>query len=342
MFVPSALGESPTATVKPSGPIDLAAPYGCESLPYKTVLVTGGASGAAATVVAALAWNWVRHGCQVVIGHEDEDAGCALVCDIRAAVGNAECCTYCHCDLTDEDSQVAMFSFAEDYMGTCGIDAVVIGPSVLDSKAIILPDDHDDDKAASLDLHDRELLGLVTTAHLALAWLSRNGDAERPPRPDGRAHRPRDRHILLLGSLPGLHARTGRPLRTAAEPALKALFRSLSGGAGAGRGVRTTMLAPYLDRPSPCGSGAAERPEPPRTDVADVAEAATRLMADESIVARGLMVGPAPAPALWDFDAGAYERVEALVYARVAASRTVEQTRVLAQGVAALLLAPGR
>ncbi|CAI4212778.1 unnamed protein product [Parascedosporium putredinis] len=230
---PVSPGRKPTSAFKP---VDLSSPYDRDAVAGKTILITGGASG----LGAAFAKTWASHGAHVIIGDVDDAAGEALVADLRATT-KSEHHHYQHCDVTDWQSQVALFKMAASVSPTKGIDVVVPNAGI----------GHD-------GVFDVNLTGAAYTVHLALFWLQKNEPG-------------RDRAILLIGSIAGLIPLVGSAQYTASKHAITGLFRCLR-GTSYRKGIRVNMLCPYF--------------------LEDVVDAGTRLVADDKIYGRGLVVGP--------------------------------------------------
>ena len=103
---------------------------------------------------------------------------------------------------------------------------------------------------------------------------------------------PRDRHLLLLGSMASLAPIPSQVLYGVSKHGVLGLFRTLRSTAFI-HGIRVNMLLPYfIDTPIVPASvrvllagGAMGKPE-------DVVEAATRFAADTNIIGRSLYIGP--------------------------------------------------
>ncbi|PKS11739.1 hypothetical protein jhhlp_001727 [Lomentospora prolificans] len=264
-----------------SKPVDLSSPYDPETISGKTILITGGASG----LGAAFAKAWALHGANVIIGDVDDGAGEALVADLRATT-KSEHHHYQHCDVTDWQSQVALFKTAVDVSPTGGIDVVVpnagighdgaAGPGSFEDPANL---DAEHPGPPKFKVFDVNLVGAAYTIHLALFWLQKNEPG-------------RDRHILLIGSIAGIMPLVGSAQYTASKHAITGLFRCLR-GTSFRKGIRVNMLCPYFVDTKIlanvvmlflAGGGLAE--------LEDVVDAGTRLVADKEIYGRALVVGP--------------------------------------------------
>ncbi|KAM5344241.1 hypothetical protein ACJ41O_012778 [Fusarium nematophilum] len=330
-----------TKATRLSPPIDTSAPYDVSNVSGKTILITGGALGLGAT----FARHWASHGANLMIGDFNVDAGHLLVSDLRKEFPQGRH-HFFQCDVTDWDSQVAFFKAAAAASPHGGIDVVVANAGVSDPKAnrefenpTAMANDPDAPGKPDTRILDVNITGAMHTTHLALFWLPRNGSAkldvtEKTER-DGR-----DRCLLLLGSYAGVWHLSGQTQYTASKHAITGLFRALRGTAWK-HGIRTTMLCPYFVSESnmfPLGAeaaflagtaGAAKH--------ADVIDAATRMVADESIVGRALVIGPKIAiddsegdlgeSAVWDCYAEDYTDSEAFVWRWVRALNAVEKGR---------------
>lgn len=140
---------------------------------------------------------------------------------------------------------------------------------------------------------DVNLTGVLYTTHLACFWLPKNPGSS-PCSVDAKpsASSPRDRHLLLLGSIASLAPIAIQPQYCAAKHAVLGLFRSLRVSSGV-QGIRVNLLCPYfIDTPIVttgarfilAGGGLGK--------VEDVVDAGTRFVADSRIIGRALCVGP--------------------------------------------------
>ncbi|KAK1775338.1 hypothetical protein QBC45DRAFT_10250 [Copromyces sp. CBS 386.78] len=296
-------------TIKQSPPIDVTAPYDTKSLAGKTILITGGASGFG----AAFARKWAKHGSHIIIGDVNDSAGEELIAELRSLPGSSKHHYYQHCDVTSWEDQVSLFKMAARASPTRGIDAVVAGagisehgdvvsgaPGVFDNPAGL---DSDSDSSPSppppLNILNVNLTGVMYTTHLALFWLPRNGGVSRldlldSPHPSDGNNQPipiRDRHLLLVSSIAGLAPLPGQTEYTASKHGVLGLFRALRATSWT-KGIRCNVLCPYfVDTPIVPWRGMALLAGGPKAQIEDVVDAATRLMADEGVVGRGLVIG---------------------------------------------------
>jgi NAD(P)-dependent dehydrogenase (short-subunit alcohol dehydrogenase family) len=337
-----------------SPPVDVDAPYSTAAVRGKVILITGGASGfgaafarhwarLGATVVVA---DMDRaKGAAVVAELAQISAGsgsgsaCGPACGGLANGTNGSTSSpdsshhhhhhhhrYIHCDTTSWDSQVALFKEAARTSPTGGIDAVVPcagvaekagaleHPAALDGEAPPPPPD--------LRALTTNLVGVVYTVHLALFWMGEGrkaaaaaGGTEGGSEGGSEERSPRDRHILLIGSVASLLGLPGQPLYSASKHGLLGLFRSLratttittttttttatTAGTGQQReqheeqGIRINMLCPYfIQTPMITRTGRLLLAGGTMGRIEDCVDAATRLVADEGVRGRVLVVGP--------------------------------------------------
>lgn len=263
--------------VRQSRPVDLNIPYDTATIAGKTVLITGGASGFG----AGFARRWAALGANLMIGDVSDADGEALVADLRQSTGSSHH-HYFHCDVTDWSSQVKFFKKAAECSPHGGIDVVIANAGVKDTDSHFDSPSSDlsqlDCKPPNLACLDVNITGVAYTTHLALFWL---------PRSSGK-----DKLIMLLGSVASLIPLPPQVQYTTSKHAVLGLFRSLRGTAWQ-HNIRVNLLCPYFiktpiipptGRVLLAGGGMGE------TD--SVVEAATRLLSDESVIGRALVVGP--------------------------------------------------
>lgn len=332
-----------TKTTKLSPPIDTSLPFDSSSISGKTILITGGAIG----LGSHFARRWASLGANLMIGDINIEAGQALVADLRTKYPEASH-NFFQCDVTDWHSQVAFFKGAAAASPHGGIDVVVANAGLSDPKAnrkfenpVALPDDPDAPRKPDTKVLDVNITGAMHTAHLAFFWLPRNGSDKlnATGEKDGR-----DRCLLLLGSYAGVWHIGGMSQYTTSKHAITGFFRAVRGTAWK-HGIRTTMLCPYFVSNSNMFPPAAEAVFLAGTAGGashdDLLDAATRLVADGSIVGRALLIGPKVVidetvehddvtygeRAVWDCYAEDYTDSEAFVWRWVRALNAVEKSR---------------
>ncbi len=180
----------------------------------------------------------------------------------------------------------------------------------------------------SMRTYDVNLTGLLYTTNLALSYLSRNPGSEKC-RPDVHAA-PRDRHLILVSSIAGLMGLPGQPLYATAKHGVVGLFRTLRTTTPIMHGIRVNMINPcklattnapfpftvsgqiwlksrvhllldkvnadllstdFVDTPILGPIGTLVLAGGGLATIDDVVGAATRLVADQGIIGRGLAVG---------------------------------------------------
>lgn len=235
------------------------------------------------------------------------------------------------CDVSDWQSQVDFFRFAVGVAPEGRIDCVVPNAGIgggqewewpSEDVGLVAEEDEDEEDLKKTNgetgtnkpksgiaqpapprfkVMDINLTAVMWTVHLAIYWLPRNGtktvtldpsrDASAPGNKEFQW--PRDRHILLMSSIGGLLPLVGASQYTVSKHGVTAIFRSLRGPLWRRYGVRVNMLCPcFIDTPllsnevlfMLAGGGVVGKME-------DVVEAATRLVADERLVGRGVVVG---------------------------------------------------
>ncbi|KAK1965244.1 short chain dehydrogenase [Colletotrichum sublineola] len=312
---------------KLSPPVDTTQPYDTSTLSGKTVLITGGALG----LGAAFAREWASHGANVIVGDINGSVGETLVAALRTENPKGSY-HFVTCDVTSWDSQVAFFKESARLSPNGAIDVVVANAGVNDPGAnhrfespSALQTDPDAPGKPSSAIIDVNITGLSYTTHLALFWLPRNGAS-------------RDRCLIFVGSIAGVGHFPGQSPYTMSKHAVTGLFRSLRATAHLCHGIRLNMICPYFVSGSNMfrapteaafmsgGAGAA------RFD--DVVDATTRLVADEGIVGRALLVGPPVADgegaekvAVWDVYAEDYMDCETFVWRWIRMLNTIEHVK---------------
>ncbi|KAK8087748.1 hypothetical protein PG997_002709 [Apiospora hydei] len=294
--------ENVVPLIRQSQPIQLTCVVKSNDVRGRTILITGGASGFG----ASFARHWATHGAHVIVGDVNDKAGEALAAELRTLAGATPHQHYRHCDVTSWESQVAFFRDAVALSPHGGLDAVVANAGISDTdfafcraqeKKGSRNDDNSSPGPSKPDMKclDVNLVGAAYTAHLAMYWLSRNPgstahDLGKPRTPDGPE---RDRHLLLVGSVASLWPVAQSTQYTMSKHAVMGLFRSLRGMAGWQSGVRVNMLCPYIIATGIVPPIARIALAGAAVGTVDAAvEAATRFMADTSIVGRALVVGP--------------------------------------------------
>jgi NAD(P)-dependent dehydrogenase (short-subunit alcohol dehydrogenase family) len=99
----------------------------------RVAVVTGGCSGIGLATVR----RFVEEGAKVVIGDLNDEAGAALVEELRAQQGGADVATYVHVDVTSKDEVDALFRTAKDTYGSVDIAFNNAGISPPDDDSIL-------------------------------------------------------------------------------------------------------------------------------------------------------------------------------------------------------------
>lgn len=275
--------------VRQSPPVNLDIPYDDAWVKGKTILITGGASGFGAAFVA----RWAAAGATVIFGDISVNTAQTLVRDVRSSTGNNNV-HFIHCDVTDWQSQVNFFKEAVKLSPHGGIDTVVANAGISGERDFDRPVGLDAAEPPKPNLihFDVNLVGVLYTTHLALFWLPRNPGSWPSTATSDPASTPRDRHLLLMGSMASLSPIPTQILYAVSKHGVLGLFRTLRSTAFV-QGIRVNMLCPYfietaiVSTPArlALAGGAMGKVE-------DVVDAATRFAADSRIVGRALVIGP--------------------------------------------------
>ena len=287
------------SSVISSGPVDMSKSIPYEDLKDRVVLITGGASGFGATI----AENLVKHGGVVVIGDINVKAGEKKVAALRQLSGRGDH-HFIKLDVTDWSSQAAFFKQAASLSPHRGIDCVIANAGICDPVEIAKfenPPNYeslDSPPPPQMRTMEVNLTGVMYTTTLALSYLSRNpGSMATSTEPSSG---PRDRNLILISSIAGLAPLPTVSIYCAAKHGVVGLFRALRISAPLSTGVRVNMINPYFVDTAimggPFGLGALILAGGAFAKIEDVTEAATRLVADKSIVGRGLIVGARGSP----------------------------------------------
>ncbi|KAH6888156.1 hypothetical protein B0T10DRAFT_406285 [Thelonectria olida] len=266
--------------IRQSPPVDVTKPYNKATLNNKTILITGGANGLGAHMVR----EWASNGANIVIGDVADALGEELVADLTTKHPESTF-VYQHCDVTDWDSQVALFKAAVRGSPSGCIDIVVPNAGIIIPSASTVfehPTLVDGElPKPNLKTLEVNITGVAYTTHLALYHLPRN------PSPD--------RCILLIGSLASLIPFPGQPQYVMTKHAVLGLFRTLRATAFL-NGVRVNMIAPFYTAKTNMLKAPVEAAflsgSPGPASIEDVIDAATRLIADEDVAGRCLVIGP--------------------------------------------------
>lgn len=276
-------------TIYQSPPISLETPYSASWLRGKTVLITGGASGFGAGFVQ----KWAASGACVILGDINTANGDKLARETRKETGNQNV-HFLHCNVTDWQSQVQFFKEAVKLSPHGGIDIVVANAGVAGVDDFEMPKGLDaaEPPKPNFKTLDVNLTGVLYTTHLALFYLPKNPNSKPCNSTLDPKSTPRDRCLILVGSMASLSPIPSQPLYGVSKHGVLGLFRSLRATSFV-HGVRVNIICPYfiatpIVEPMArilLAGGATGKPE-------DVIEAATRLAADSRILGRSLYVGP--------------------------------------------------
>ncbi|KAK1244261.1 hypothetical protein MKX08_002399 [Trichoderma sp. CBMAI-0020] len=298
-------------TVKQSVPVDVNKPYDPSTLKDKTILITGGASGLGAHMVR----HWAAHGANIIVGDVADQAGEELVASLRMAYPN-RVFEFRHCDVTNWESQVGLFDAAIQTLW-CPTPVILPAEATKFENPDFVNGKIPEPNTATLDVNVR---GVIYTSHLALYYLPRNKRA--------------DRCLLFVGSVASIIPLPGQSQYSMSKHAVMGLFRSLRGTAFL-KDIRINMIAPYYTAQTKMLQATAEAlllaGSAGPGQVPDVIDAATRLIADETVAGRALVIGPRLKPydaenldlmnggdvvegqAVWECYAHDYDQVETFV-----------------------------
>uniref|UniRef100_L2FNQ8 Bacilysin biosynthesis oxidoreductase bacc n=1 Tax=Colletotrichum fructicola (strain Nara gc5) TaxID=1213859 RepID=L2FNQ8_COLFN len=207
-----------------SEPVDTTKPYDPSTLSSKTVLITGGALG----IGAAFAREWASHGANIIIGDINASDGEALIASLRTSHPNASH-HFVNCDVTSWESQVNFFKEAARLSPNGAIDIPVASKS-----------DPDAPSEPSTKTIAVNITGVSYTTNLGMFWLPRNGKRAND------SSKPKDRCVLLIGSIAGVVHLPGQTPYCMSKHAVTGLFRAMRATAYMSHGVRLNMLCPYF------------------------------------------------------------------------------------------------
>ncbi|KIW04109.1 uncharacterized protein PV09_04920 [Verruconis gallopava] len=282
--------HSVVKAIRQSPPVDLSKPYDIGWIKGKHILITGGASGFG----AEWARTWAKAWASLVLADINAKLGTEVAATIRQDTGNEEV-HFVECDVRDWQAQVRLFKEAVRLSRHGGIDCVVANAGVAGIEPFHDPSNDfavDEPPKPNFKVIDVNLTGVLYTTQLALWWLNRN-PGSKPCSPDTDPRQTtRDRHILLVSSIAGLGPILTQPLYGASKHAVLGMFRCLRGTAFL-EGVRTNIIFPYfIETPINPAVGRALVAGGGMGKIEDVVDAASRLVADSSILGRGLCIAP--------------------------------------------------
>lgn len=283
--------QSMVSTIRQSPPINITTPYDASWVNGKVVLITGGASGFGAGFVR----HWAKHGATVIIGDIDVKKGDALCREVNNQITGSNKAHFLHCDVTDWQSQVNLFKEAVRLSPHGGLDCVVANAGIAGDDVLQQGQNLDaaEPPPPNLKIMDVNMTGVLYTTHLAYFWLPKNPGSKAcsiDSKPSSSS--PRDRHLLLLGSVASLAPIAVQPQYGAAKHAVLGLFRSLRCTSSL-QGVRVNLLCPYfIDTPIVTFTARLVLAGGGMGQIEDVVEAGTRFVADSRILGRSLVIGP--------------------------------------------------
>lgn len=291
--MPDVNGNVAFAKTVQSSEVDFSKKLDTSGMRGKTILITGGASG----LGAAFFTSWAAMGANVIIGDISENSGRSLVSKTKTSTGNKDL-HFIKLDVTSWESQVSFFRQACNLSSHGGIDCVVANAGVVNQEESFLvdepPDYHnmDNPPAPKLKSIDVNLIGVLYTTTLANSYLPRNPGSTKCAL-NAVAAQPRDRHLLLMSSLAGLQPIPTQTLYAASKHAVIGIFRVSRVTAPIIHGIRVNVMCPYFaDTPILGIAGKAVMAGGALAKVESVVEAGTRLVADPSVIGRGLAIGP--------------------------------------------------
>jgi NAD(P)-dependent dehydrogenase (short-subunit alcohol dehydrogenase family) len=285
-------GNVPLESAIQSPEVDFSKPIDNSAIKDQTIVITGGASGLGAGFFTA----WAALGANVIIGDVSEDSGRHLVDKTRATTNNKNL-HFLSLDVTSWESQVSFFREASKLSPHGGIDCVVANAGISggpESVAFEEPPDYTttpNPPKPSLQTIQVNLIGVLYTTTLAISYLSRNPGSSRCSL-QGTAG-PRDRHIILVSSIAGLCPIATLPIYGTSKHGVIGAFRALRVTAPILHGIRVNALCPYfVNTPILGAGGPVVLAGGALATVESVVEAATRLVADSTIIGRGLAISP--------------------------------------------------
>ena len=234
----------------------------------------------------------------MIIGDINAASGKALVEEVREYTKNQNL-HFLYCDVTKWQSQVDFFRDAAKLSPHGGIDAVVANAGIVaDNPTFDSPADNlgtlSEPPPPDFKVIEVNLIGAMYTAHLAFYYLPKNPGSQKTylPSSPGQDSPKRDRHLLLIGSMAGIAPFPGQVEYCAAKHGITGLYRSLMCTAFT-KGIRVNLIMPYFtDTPIVSTVARVLLAGGPMGKVASVVDAGTRLMGNNNIGGRALVVGP--------------------------------------------------
>ena len=232
-----------SAPILQSPPIDITTSYDSAWVKDKVILITGGASGFGAAFVS----HWAKNGATVIFGDINIEKGVAWSREVNTQVTGGNKVHFVHCDVTNWQSQVNFFKEAVKLSPHGGLDCVVAnaGIAVADEIQNGQQLDAAEPPPPNFKICDVNITGVLYTTHLAYFWLPKNPGSSLCSIDSQPSKSPRDRHLLLLGSVASLGPVAIQPQYCTAKHAVLGLFRSLRATSSL-QGVRINLLCPYF------------------------------------------------------------------------------------------------
>ena len=259
-------------------------------LKNKVIVITGGASGFGRGFVK----RWAAAGAIIIFGDINVAKAMKVVEEVRKETNNNNV-HFVECNVTEWLSQVRLFKRAIELSPHGGIDAVVANAGIAEGNGSLeqpVELDAENPPPPNLDIINVNLIGVIYTAHLALYHLPRNPGAAPASSKCDPGETPRDRQLLLLGSLASFIPLPGVALYGTAKHGVLGLYRCLRSTSFV-HGVRVNLICPYfIDTPLLKAQTRAMLAGAMVGKTDSVVEAATRFTADSRIVGRAVSVGP--------------------------------------------------
>ncbi|KAK0610398.1 hypothetical protein B0T17DRAFT_658199 [Bombardia bombarda] len=216
----------------------------------KVVVITGGAQGIGAATVGLL----YQYGAHVFFGDWDATRGKQVETDLRSKTGGTGSVTYRQVDVSDYQSQLALFDGAHKQHGH--VDVAIACAAVGEPAGWFEPGDLDLEKVKTEPAPINRLITINLTSilsftRIALAYMKASSTPTDPPSQQQQQQQQQQpqsnfsKSIILVSSIAGISPAPGLFGYSASKHGLIGLMRALAPWAPIRYGVRANAICPW-------------------------------------------------------------------------------------------------